>query len=283
MNMSLVSVVIPSLGKSHLLETIEILNAGTKVPNEILICMPIGTTLEFEIPENSKVIFCSKKSQVAQRVTGFQSSTSEFVLQLDDDTHLAPNCLEGLVEHIISTKINSAIAPSIFNSETKQSIYKDENLPTKFNTVKNYISNGSVPHMPGKISKAGLCLGPKFSLVDNSLVEVEWLAGCCILHRRCNLISDNYYPYKGKAYCEDLIASYYYTLRNITLYSSNKSVCFTVPANPKDNSLLGLMHDLRARRYYVLLSMKNSNRFYVYAIFRVCYEILINIPKRIFL
>jgi hypothetical protein len=281
--MSFVSVVIPSLGKNHLLETIEILNAGTKVPSEILICVPNGTTLEFEIPKNSKVIFCSEKSQVSQRAVGFQSSKSEFVLQLDDDTHLSPNCLEGLVNHAISNKISSAIAPSIFNLETKRSIYEGENLPTIFNKIKNYISNGSATHAPGNISKAGLCLGPKFSPVNNSLVGVEWLAGCCILHRRCNLIIDNYYPYKGKAYCEDLIASYYYTLKNITLYSSNKSKCYTAPVNPKDNSLLSLMYDLRARRYYVLLSMKNSNRFYVYAIFRVCYEILINIPKRIFL
>jgi hypothetical protein len=281
--MNLVSVVIPSLGKRHLLETIQILNTGTKVPSEILICMPIGTSLEFDIPENSKVIFCSEQSQVAQRLIGFQSSKSEFVLQLDDDTHLAPNCLEILVEHSISNKINSAIAPSIFNSETKKSIYKDDNRATRFNMVKNYICNGYELHLPGTVSSAGVSLGPKFSNVNISMVKVEWLAGCCILHRRCNLISNNYYPFKGKAYCEDLIASYYYTLKNITLYSSNKSVCYTVPSNPKYNSLIGLIHDLRARRFYVILSKKSSNRFYIYAVFRVCYEILVNIPKRIFL
>lgn len=280
--MSCVSVVIPSLGKNHLLETIEILNAGTKVPDEILICVPNGTTLEFEIPKNSKVIFCSEKSQVSQRAIGFQSSKSEFVLQLDDDTRLSPNCLEELVDHAISNKINSAIAPSIFNLETKRSIYESENLPTIFNKIKNYIYNGTSTLGPGKISKAGVCVGPKFSPDDNSLVKVEWLAGCCVLHRRCNLINDNYYPYKGKAYCEDLIASYYYALKEITLYISNKSICYTAPVNPKDNSLLSLIHELRARRFFVLLSQKNSNRFYVYAVFRICYEVLVNVPKRIF-
>ena len=143
--MSKVTVVIPSLGNMNLLETINILNSGTFIPDEILICVPVNKKVEFGLPTNSKLIYCEKKSQVAQRAEGFRLAKSDFVLQLDDDTHLAETCLEKLVERLVKSKDNSAVAPIILNSETKESIYKYENLDTKFNTLRHFISRGSSP------------------------------------------------------------------------------------------------------------------------------------------
>ena len=43
-----------------------------------------------------------------------------------------------------------------------------------------------------------------------NLHEVEWLPGGCILHSKKNLIKKNYFNFKyKKAYCEDLIHSYF--------------------------------------------------------------------------
>lgn len=278
---SLISVVIPSLGKINLFTTINILNSGTLVPDEILICVPVGTRLPFDIPSNSKVIYCIKRSQVAQRAEGFKIAKSEFVLQLDDDTHLAPTCLEQLRDVAMKCQNNCAIAPTILNIKTKESIYKNEQLVTTFNTIKYFVANGHKLYVPGTITKVGSCFGPIFAADRDSNLEVEWLAGCCILHRRSNLNCDDFYPFTGKAYCEDLIASYYYKLKSIVFYSCNKAFCFTVPGDPQDGSLLELMKELRARHYFVVLSGRPIMLFYAYAVFRCGFEVLINMPKKL--
>ena len=279
--MSKVTDVIPSLGNMNLLETINILNSGTFIPDEILICVPVNKKVEFGLPTNSKLIYCEKKSQVAQRAEGFRLAKSDFVLQLDDDTHLAETCLEKLVERLVKSKDNSAVAPIILNSETKESIYKYENLDTKFNTLRHFIANGPELYKPGVITKVGSCFGPKFSVESDAIIETEWVAGCCVLHRRENLVCDDYYPFTGKAYSEDLIASYLYKLKSINFYICNNTFCFTPPAAVGESSFMELIKELRARRYYIILSNKHSLRFYIYAGFRCIFELIFNIPKRL--
>ncbi|MFK5893441.1 MAG: glycosyltransferase [Pseudomonadota bacterium] len=278
--MSKVTVVIASLGNVNLLETINVLNSGTLIPEEILICVPVNKEVEFEIPANSKLIYCEKRSQVAQRAEGFRLAKSDFVLQLDDDTHLAEACLEKLVERLIKSNNNSVVAPVILNSETKESIYKYDNLDTKFNKLRHFIANGRELYKPGTITKVGSCFGPKFSVESDSVIETEWVAGCCVLHRRENLVCDDYYPFTGKAYSEDLIASYLYKLKSVDFYICNNAFCFTPPAAAGESSFLELIKELRARHYYIILSNRHSIRFYIYAGFRCTFELIFNIPKR---
>jgi len=278
--MNTVSVVIPSLGKINLLKIINILNAGTIVPDEILICIPNGTELEFEIPSNSRLIYCSKRSQVAQRAKGFKYAQSEFVLQLDDDTHLSPNCLEILLETAIKCNRACAVAPAILNEKTKRSIYENDGVKSPFNTFKNFIANGMSLYKPGAITKVGTCFGPGFGAAD-SIQEVEWLAGCCVLHHRSNLIYDDYFPFKGKAYNEDLIASYLYKLKSITFYVCNEALCYTAPYIPDETSFFELIKDLKVKRYYMILSDKLTPRFYIYVIFKCLYDVLVSAPKRL--
>jgi len=279
--MDTVTVVIPSLGASNLLQTISFLNAGSLVPDEILICVPDNTILEFDIPNNAKLIHCNKRSQVAQRAKGFKLATSEFILQLDDDTHLSTICLENLVDAAVNLPLNCAVSATLMNAQTKSSFYQYENIPTFFNIVRHFISNGLKGYVPGTVTSVGSCFGPEFSEVADSVINIEWLAGCCVLHRRDNLIHDDYYPYRGKAYAEDLIASYLYKQKNITFYNSPKALVYTQAAEPNEGSLLELLKELRARRYYITLSGLSTLHFYLYATFRCGYEMSINIPKRL--
>lgn len=93
----LLSVVIATLGGGSLKKTIEHLNAGSVVPFEILICIPMENSAKVDdlFFDNVRVIKTACSGQVSQRSVGFKRSTGRFVLQLDDDMFVEKKCLEN--------------------------------------------------------------------------------------------------------------------------------------------------------------------------------------------
>jgi len=94
------SVVIPTLGGESLARTIEQLNHGTIVPEEILVCIPEETAFRIENMSfhNVKIVKTKCRGQVAQRALGFQQACHELVLQFDDDIHPRETCLQSMIE-----------------------------------------------------------------------------------------------------------------------------------------------------------------------------------------
>ena len=71
-----VSVVIPTLGGESLFKTVDYLNEGSMIPDEILVCIPDDQFYRAESlsHENVRVIKTTFYGQVAQRATGFQQA-----------------------------------------------------------------------------------------------------------------------------------------------------------------------------------------------------------------
>ena len=65
--------------------------------------------------------------------------------------------------------------------------------------------NGKNGYQPGKISINGIAMGIKETNQDE---EVEWLSGACVMHKRENIITSDFYPFSGKVYSEDVIHSF---------------------------------------------------------------------------
>ncbi len=238
-----VSVVIPTLGGDSLRNTIEILNSGSIVPNEILICIPIEfiqnvPNLNFD---NVKIISTKFKGQVAQRAYGFTLVKNNYVLQLDDDIQLDTFCLEKLLS-TIETQTKCAVAPSLIDNINKSI----SNYMSKPNSTTDYlykflfyIINGKTGYKAGKISKAGVNMG--FIIDFNNAYNVDWLPGGCILHLRDNLIFDNYYPYAGKAYAEDLFHSFLLRKKGINLLYCSSAIALLDNTSSKSNGLTSIL------------------------------------------
>ncbi|MCX6237746.1 MAG: glycosyltransferase [Bacteroidia bacterium] len=208
-NIHPVSVVIPTLGGESLQGTIERLNVGTLVPNEILVCIPEEDAFKVEnlLFPNVKIIRTNLRGQVAQRAIGFQLAENQLVMQLDDDILVRGTCLERMVELILKDT-NLAIAPKFYNSVT--GIYHSFLVPSHrkqsiFEKILFYVINGRRGYQPGQISKAGINMG--IPEKPENWQDVEWLPGGCVLHWSRNLILFNYYHFEGKAYVEDLFHS----------------------------------------------------------------------------
>jgi len=222
-----VSVVIPTLGGESLRGTIAQLNRGTIVPAEIIVCIPEEDAFRVENLsfQNVRVVKTDCRGQVAQRTTGFRLAANPFVLQLDDDILVRETCLERLVESIMLDK-HIAVGPKLFDSVTGK--YHSFLVPantkqTLFEKLMYYVINGPKGFQPGQIGISGVNMGVPET--DDNLSNLGWLCGGCVLHRKENLILCNYYPFKGKAYGEDLFHSKILADNGVKMMICGAAVC----------------------------------------------------------
>ncbi len=276
-----VSVVIPTLGGPSLRETINSLNAGSVLPYEILICIPDECSFKITAwPSNVKVLFCPVKGQVAQRSYGFSHAKSKYVMQLDDDMILSFDCLKNLFSTIIKRNDPIAVAPLLINLNNNQERCAEKQAISLAKRIYYWLANGHRGYQPGQIMLSGFALSPsryeKKQIDKNATITVGWLSGGCILHKKTNLVVEDYYPFKGKAYCEDLIHSYLMKKNGVNLLVNLTAECktnfFSIFQDSFKNFIQSAKRDFQARRYALKLSGRLSWRFYlIYFIFVASY------------
>ena len=258
-----VSVVIATLGGPSLKKAILHLNNGTVVPKEILICIPesySNNLIELEYPNT---IICKTKvsGQVEQRTYGFNIVNYHYVLQIDDDVFLSKNCLRELID-VIGHHENRSACPTLLDVVT--------NKPTEFlsspSANSNYfdkfifwIINGKKGYQSGKISKAGLNMAHSINNTDN--YEVDWLPGGCALHIKQNLVLNNYYPYEGKAFSEDVLHSFILKKNGIKLFHCSSATCMLDNTSSKGEgvySLIKVFISIIRINFYIVVRNKKS-------------------------
>lgn len=222
-----ISVVIATLGGESLRRTVERLNRGTLIPSEILVCIPEQEAHRVATlgVSNVTVVVTSCRGQVAQRAVGFQRARYEFVLQLDDDILVRPTCLEQLLVCLGAAK-DLAVGPKMYDMKTGK--YHSFMIPAEdkiswFQRLLYWVVNGSRGYQPGIIGRAGVNLGvPEEPSIWSDL---DWLPGGCVLHRRPNLVLFDFYPFKGKAFAEDLFHSVLLRRKGIRLMRCGTASC----------------------------------------------------------
>jgi len=229
-NKSQISIVIPTLGGKSLRETIEQINRGSLIPDEILICIPeehVSKVNLFSYP-NVKIVRTSGKGQVRQRSEGFKNALGEFVMQLDDDIVLSTESLRNLHSCLIKLGRGNVIGPIYYEKNTKQPIHKIENGINGF--IRNlyfsiiYGARWGAKRM-GTLPPLGHGFGVDPNYCRSDLFDTEFLPGGCVLSYKEDLVTENFYPFEGKAYCEDSIHSYLRNCNGIKHWVSPLASC----------------------------------------------------------
>ena len=199
------------------------------LPSEIIIVIPLFKQhlliFQINIYKNIKILKSKHENQVIQRIEGFTIAKCDYVLQIDDDIIYKSEAINILVNNLKHHE-NACIGPSIL---VKDKINTWMNNPDLFNsklyTLISYLNNGKKKYRSGRFSLAGINMN--FDLNLKNKYEVDWLPGGCILHKKNNLILDNYYPYnKGKSFSEDLFHSKEMLKKGIKLFYSPDSKLF---------------------------------------------------------
>jgi GT2 family glycosyltransferase len=261
-----ISVVIATIGNDYLLKTLVILNSSSLIPDEIIIVIPLEYKQDINLGDysNLRIVYVPFKGQVAQRAYGFTLTKNNFVLQLDDDIDLDKYCVENLVKALINLGDGNSVGPVILYKDSRNSVYDSGKNISKFIlNMKAYFLSGAPwgRNKMGKISKCGSAFGFDNTLITNKYNQSEWLAGGCILHLKTGLIYDNYFPFNGKAYGEDLIHSFYLKKLGIKMFVVNNAICF-IDRPIIDNQSYSLELDLRSRLH--LNKLRELSLFHIY-------------------
>jgi hypothetical protein len=225
-----ISIVIPSLGGPTLINTLKCLNKDNEIPDEIICVIPAEkfNQHDYFLENNIIIVKTNFFGQVQQRVEGFKHVKNELVLQLDDDIEININDIKELMRHLNKLDDKSSIGPQYFDKYRNKFYYKSiqgwqyyESMLIDF-----LIGNAKFgDSRMGTVSKIGKNYGVDIKKMKDSLKEVEWLAGGCVMHYKQNLLLENYYPYTGKAYCEDVIHSILLRKKEVKLWICKDAIC----------------------------------------------------------
>lgn len=223
-----ISVVIATIGEPSLNETIKCLLDCSYNPQEIIVCVPSGMldNLSQYVVANCKIVESPLRGQVNQRCVGFGhvSPEADLVLQLDSDMSLNPTTIADMVADMDKLPELSALGIKIRDGSRESDFMFKISRWRWVNKWFHYLVNGKDGFAPGGVALTGI----NFPFIGlTAITSVDWLPGGCIMHRRSNLICENFFPFEGKAYCEDLFHSAALQDRGISLYYSPKITCQT--------------------------------------------------------
>jgi len=265
-----VTVVIPTLGGPSLKPTIEALNRGTLVPAEILVCIPVAEAHRVRdlAWHNVKVLVTDCRGQVAQRAVGFRNASHGIVVQLDDDIALERGCLERLRTTLMALGTEAAVGPSLMRSSTGESVYRQPQRNPLLLKAYYWLMNGRAGYQPGRLDKSGSHVGFDPKHAEGTVLEVECLAGGCIMHHRKNLVLEDFYPFAGKAYYEDIVHSWHLRQKGISLKVDSMARCWLEPDPVADVGPIAYLRylavNLEHRKYVLRLYSRRSPRIYLF-------------------
>tara|TARA_B100001029_G_C15039459_1_gene442527 strand:+ start:707 stop:1561 length:855 start_codon:yes stop_codon:yes gene_type:complete len=227
------TVVIPTLGKKNMLDTLKILNSN-KFIKEIIISLPNNSIINnyHKHFKKVKVIYSRLRGQVYQRISAYNFITTKYILYIDDDIIFDRNLVKNLFYSKLKKGHKSVIAPIYYDKQNKKKIH-----PLKGNLIFSikklihfFLFNVSMgASRMGKISLAGSCYGVDGDFIFKNPLKTNWLPGGCFIISKEHMIKYNYYNCSGKAYCEDLILSSLLIKNNIKLYVEKNAKVFTDP------------------------------------------------------
>jgi glycosyltransferase involved in cell wall biosynthesis len=262
------TVVMATLGGDTLKGTIEQLNLGSVVPEEILICIPEQEAPRVENLQfsNVRVIITKCRGQVAQRAIGFQNVSHDVVMQLDDDIMVDENCVAHLLDTLIEYGPRIAVAPALLD----RSLGKFPKMNDSTLKVFYFLVNGRNGYQMGTVSRAGAEFGYDQSQINEGVHDVEWVPGGCVIHLRENLVTENFFPFEGKAYCEDLLHSHHLRKKGVWLKVDLSARCSLKLVSSASYGVKEFINtisaDYRVRKYFVRLSSRSHFRMHLYYI-----------------
>lgn len=273
-----VSIVIPTLGDKKLIKLINFLNRCKDYKiSEIILSIPRNKVDYIKNLtrswDNIKIVYSIKKSQVLQRIKGFKLAKEKDVLQLDDDILIDPRAISILMKNNYGINSKKSISP----------VYKDFNKKYLHEKKKKFLSLvhlfimcllfGSIRkiHDMGSLSNALVNYGVSFKSNIIKNIEVEWLLGACVIHKKKNLILEDFYPYEGKSYCEDLLHSLELRKKGVKLLVLNNVYVYCKMEN-SFNNFKELLKYIRALNLFVKRSnhdfFNTIKKIYVFFIYQ---------------
>lgn len=269
------SIAIASLSQTNIRKTIKNLEKLKTKPKELIVCFPVQNEKKYKFKSNFfkiEIIYINKFSQTEQRIKAIANCTSKIILQMDDDLVLEKNCIDEMIKCLINKSEKSVIGAVLFDKNINDLFYRYK-YKFFYQVLRDFYNHYICLAQPGikkmgTLSKIGLNYGidPNFLPRDIKCFDCDWLNSFIIGYKKSMLFQLKY-PYKGKAYGEDIINSIYRKKNGIKHYVALRAK-FTIRKDQKNNSpifkFLNFIKILRSK-YYILKMLNGSKiRFLIF-------------------
>lgn len=265
-----ISIVIPTLGHKHIINTLNKIFLGSHLPSEVLVVIPKEDFLKVKSLRllfnkyNLKIIISNERNQVIQRINGFKKIKFKYVLQLDDDIELYNDCLVKLY-NFINGRLNISVAPKYVNNHKLSKIYLKPR--SKLLYLYHWLINSKKGYKPGSIAISGFNYSSENKCFGYE--NHDWLSGGAVLHHKKNLILENFYPYKfKKSFCEDVLHSLYLRKKNIRLIKFYEAKVVTTQSRITNSTFQLIFKNFYSEfliRRFIVINFKYSLlRLYLY-------------------
>lgn len=209
-----------------------------------------------------RIVITQVRGQVAQRAEGFRHAVGEVVMQLDDDIEVPVDVVEQLVCYLRKVGPGNVVGPAYRDVETGDCVHRIRtDLQGQMQSLYATVLCGApwgVARM-GRATSIGVGYGVDWRHCGNEqAVKTDWLPGGCALCFRQDLVTEAFFPFTGKAYCEDNIHSLLRRQRGLQHWVVPNARC-SIEVPKEDFPDAAWRGTTRARHHYVRLS--NGSRW----------------------
>lgn len=259
------SIVVPSLliiSVKHIDEY----SASLNIP--AFISIPYKFQGPFEFTPNISYIRSPLSGQVVQRLFAVNHVHSTYILAMDDDIYIPIQQLSDLFSKykllIVSFEIPILGVQIVSRSNL---VTTSRQLSAFALRLLSVVESTSVHQLLRPSSLSPLCFNTShnscFSDSNTSNVgcyRSDWISGGFFIAPRSVFPSENYYPFQGKAFAEDLILSFLFKRAGSSLFIANSAVALTDDILPSYT-----IKNLRSKLY--LLKFSSVSHRYIRFIF----------------
>ena len=273
-----ISLVIATINPEKISNIVKKVNKWSIKPSEILFCIPLSLKKKIKKKikiKKVKIIFSNQKGQVHQRIHAFKYVKHNIILQMDDDVNLKKNCLEEMYKTLINKKGRNVVGAIVFDHNINNYLYTENlnllNLILK-KLYEGFILRGNFTKSNmGKISKIGYSFNLNPILMKEKIMKVDWLNSLCLSYKK-DIIKKNYFPFYGKALCEDLINSIERNKKGIS-HIVPKNARFFMPKEKNKNNLnqklINFLSEMKIRKFILNKINGNIINFYLFVVFEL--------------
>jgi GT2 family glycosyltransferase len=256
-----ISAIIPTANRHTVLsKTLKSIARQTYQPDEIIIIDASSNdetksicNWEFEgLISNLKYFTAKEKGSAIQRQQGVYEASHNFIMFMDDDILLSPDCIYKLWE-AINDHNTGGVNALIINQQCKE--------PGKITRIVYGVLGGYKLK-----SYAGKCFGPAINLLvnentgDNDAVTVDWLNTTCTLYRKEVLPSPLFDKnFEGYSFMEDVALSVK-VAKNHNLFTIKSAIIYHDSQPGTEKSNINLMAEMElVNRYYIMKHIMGRN------------------------
>lgn len=221
-------------GRDRLPCLVKSIYESTVIPKEIVICGTQISDLEKVCDPKSliKFILSEEKNQIVQRNMAIEASSSQIIIQTDDDLILDSNALEELVRSLTESHL-TIVGGLIVDKKTRMpqsTRWIREVHSSPFRRLVLKILNGFRPIKEGELLRSGRLI-PIMEKTMPQIIETAWLSSFICYFREARTDAE-YLDIKGKSYYEDVYFTSVLKLKGYQLLLNKRAQASHPPTHP---------------------------------------------------